>query len=179
MAGIYDNNGNIVGGVGSGTINLNTPSYNFSLNSLLNDPSSWFSNNWKAFTTPNGSGDNAQSDAQLGLGLASSLYGGYLQQKMGNKQLEEAKRQFDFSKAHTQANFMNQGTNFINQGLWQIEALNAFNPNAAAERAQNFNSAVNQMNTAAQGIGLNNAFGQQQNSLQKYTQLANDGPRMA
>lgn len=130
---------------------------------------------FNGLTTPIGSGENASSALQMGLaGL------GILQQKKSfEQQLAEARRQFAFSKGNTQANLMNQGTNFINQGLWQVEALNGFNPNAAAERAQNFGAAVNQMNDAASKIELGpNTFGQQQNALQKYTQLANT-PRMA
>ena len=130
----------------------------------------------KGMITPVGSGDNASSPIQWGLtGL------GLLQQKKQfDKQLEEARRQFAFSKGNTQANFMNQGTNFINQGLWQVEALNAFNPGAAAERAQNLNSAINQMNNAGSRIELGgNTFADQQNALKKYSQLANNGPRMA
>ena len=187
MAGIpiYDDTGNIVGyqqsvgTTGTSTANTSQPAYQFTWQNFQNDPLNFLGNGLKSIFTPMGSGDNAQSAGQLGLGLASTLYGGYLQKKINKDQLAEARKQFEFSKANTQANFMNQGTNFINQGLWQIEALNAFNPTAAAERAQNFNSAVNQMNTAANSIGLNNAFSQQQNSLQKYTQLADDGPRMA
>lgn len=126
---------------------------------------------WDWFTTPQGSGDNASAPLQWGLAGLSLLQ----QKKNMDAQLAEARKQFNFSKGTTQANFMNQGTNFINQGLWQIEALNAFNQGAAAERAQNFNSAINQMNNAASKIELgNNAFSSQQDALQKYTQLANN-----
>lgn len=125
----------------------------------------------KGISTPIGSGENASSPLQWGIaGL-----GLWNQKKQFDTQLDEARRQFAFSKGNTQANFMNQGTNFINQGLWQIEALNAFNPNAAAERAQNFGTAIAQMNDAASKIELGpNTFGKQQDALQKYSQLGNN-----
>ena len=178
----YDDTGNIVGyqqsGVttGTSTANASQPAYQFTWQNFQNDPLKFLGNGLKEIFTPIGSGDNAQSAGQLsliGLGLLQ-------QKKLFDKQLEEARRQFAFSKGNTQANFMNQGTNFINQGLWQVEALNAFNPGAAAERAQNLNSAINQMNNAGSRIELGgNTFADQQNALKKYSQLANNGPRMA
>ena len=183
---IYDDTGNIVGyqqsvgTTGTSTANTSQPAYQFTWQNFQNDPLNFLGNGLKSIFTPMGSGDNAQSAGQLGLGLASTLYGGYLQKKINKDQLAEARKQFEFSKANTQANFMNQGTNFINQGLWQVEALNAFNPGAAAERAQNLNSAINQMNNAGSRIELGgNTFADQQNALKKYSQLANNGPRMA
>lgn len=122
-----------------------------------------------------GTGDNATTYGQLGL---TGLLGGYSlwnQNKQYEEQLEEARKQFEFSKGLSQANFMNQGTNFLNQSLFQLEGLNAFNPDAGAERAANLNAAVNQLNSAANRIGLGNAFSEQQNALQKYNQLAGAG----
>lgn len=184
MAGIpiYDDEGNIVGyqqsvgTTGTSTATTSQPAYQFTWQNFQNDPLEFLGNGIKSLFTPIGSGDNAVSPIQLDLiGL------GLLQQKRQfDKQLEEARRQSAFSKGNTQANFMNQGTNFINQGLWQVEALNAFNPGAAAERAQNLNSAINQMNNAGSRIELgSNTFADQQNALKKYSQLANNGPRMA
>ena len=178
---VYDDVGNIVGTTADPTnLDLNNLSIydkiNLNTGGALNTFTNGLKTSWDWLTTPRGSGDNASSPIQWGLtGL------GLLQQKKQfDEQLDEARRQFAFSKGNTQANFMNQGTNFINQGLWQVEALNAFNPGAAAERAQNLNSAINQMNTAGSKIELGgNSFADQQNALQKYTQLANNGPRMA
>lgn len=178
---IYDAAGNIINSPSDSTgwdlnnlslynkINLNT-------GGALDTFTGALKNAWDWSTTPKGSGDNASAPIQWGLtGL------GLLQQKKQfDRQLEEARKQFAFSKGNTQANFMNQGTNFINQGLWQVEALNAFNPGAAAERAQNLNSAINQMNNAGSRIELGgNTFADQQNALKKYSQLANNGPRVA
>lgn len=122
--------------------------------------------------TPFGTGDNATTLGQLGL---TGLLGGYSifnSNRQFEDQLKEARRQFEFSKGLSQANFMNQGTNFLNQSLFQLEGLNAFNPNAGAERASNLNAAVNQLNSAASKIGLgNNAFQDQQNAISKYNQL--------
>lgn len=184
MAGIpiYDDAGNIVGyqqsvkTTGTSTANTSQPAYQFTWQNFQNDPLTFLGNGLKSFFTPIGSGDNASSPGQW------SLFGlGLLQQKkMFDKQQEEVSKQAAFSKGNTQANFINQGTNFINQGLWQVEALNAFNPGAAAERAQNLNSAINQMNNAGSRIELgSNTFADQQNALKKYSQLANNGPRMA
>ena len=184
MAGIpiYDDTGNIVGyqqsvgTTGTSTANTSQPAYQFTWQNFQNDPLKFLGNGLKDIFTPIGSGDNAQSAGQLSLiGL------GLLQQMKHDRQLEEvARKQLAFTKGNTQANFMNQGTNFINQGLWQVEALNAFNPGAAAERAQNLNSAINQMTNAGSRIELGgNTFADQQNALKKYSQLANNGPRMA
>ena len=189
---IYDDAGNIINSPSDSTgwdlndlslyntINLNTGGALDTFTGALKDGWDWstgaLENGWDWFTTTKGSGDNASAPVQwslTGLGLLQ-------QKKLIDKQWEEANRQFAFSKGNTQANFMNQGTNFINQGLWQVEALNAFNPGAAAERAQNLNSAINQMNNAGSRIELgSNTFADQQNALKKYSQLANNGPRMA
>ena len=53
-----------------------------------------------------------------------------------------------------------------------LNSKNAFNPNAGAERAQNLNAAVEQLNNAASNIGLNGAFNSQKNALEKYNVLA-------
>lgn len=119
-----------------------------------------------------GQGKNATTRAQLGLNAGLGLLGLWNQNKQWEDQLEEARKQFAFSKSMSQSNFMNQGTNFLNQSLFQLEGLNAFNPNAGAERAQNLNAAVEQLNNAASNIGLNGAFNSQKNALEKYNVLA-------
>lgn len=145
------------GGIGADLANLGQ--------SLWNAGSSAF--NW--LTSPIGTGENATNPLQLGL-AGFSLYN---QNQNLQDQLEEARRQFAFSQGNTRANFMNQGTNFLNQSLFQLEALNAFNPEASAERAANLGAAVNQLNKAGSYIGLgNNAFESQANAIAKYNQLA-------
>lgn len=119
-----------------------------------------------------GQGDNATTFAQLGLNTGLGLLGLWNQNKQWDDQLEEARRQFNFSKSMSQSNFMNQGTNFLNQSLFQLEGLNAFNPNAGAERAANLAAAANQLSNAANNIGLSNAFKDQQNAISKYNTLA-------
>lgn len=109
---------------------------------------------------------------QLG-SLGLGLYGLFQNQSAMDDQLEEARKQFAYSQNMSRANFTNTGTNFLNQGLFQLEGLKAFNPTAAAERAENFTAAANQLNNAGNLIGLNNAFSQQINALDKYNQLAN------
>lgn len=132
------------------------------------DYANGFENLFNGIFSPIGSGDKAQSLGQMGLGL----FGALQQQKAFNAQLAEARRQFEFSKGMSQANFMNQGTNYLNQGLFQLESLNAFNPNAGAERAANLNAAVNQLNQAGSKIGLgSNAFQSQADALAKYNTL--------
>ena len=128
------------------------------------EPSFWF----KTI----GQGKNATTPAQIGLNAGLGLLGLWNQNKQWEDQLEEARKQFAFSKSMSQSNFMNQGTNFLNQSLFQLEGLNAFNPNAGAERAQNLNAAVEQLNNAASNIGLNGAFNSQKNALEKYNVLA-------
>ena len=126
---------------------------------------------WNWLTKPIGSGDNTTTALQLG---ATGILGGLglmNQRKQFNASLDQARKQFEFSKGLSQANFINQGTNYLNQGLFQLEGLNAFNPEAAKERASNFNAAFIQMNDAASKIGLNGSFNQQQNQLSKYNQL--------
>lgn len=108
---------------------------------------------------------------QLGT-LGLGLYGLLQNNNALQDQLDEARRQFDFSKNVSRANFTTSGTNFLNQGLFQLEGLKAFNPTAAAERASNFTAAANQLNNAGSLIGMNNAFGEQINALDKYNQLA-------
>lgn len=130
------------------------------------------SGNKSWWTTPIGQGDNATTPLQLGLNTGLGLLGLWNQNKQWDDQLEEARRQFNFSKSMSQSNFMNQGTNFLNQSLFQLEGLNAFNPNAGAERAANLTAAANQLSNAANNIGLNNAFKDQQNAISKYNTLA-------
>lgn len=122
--------------------------------------------NW--LITPTGTGENAASPLQMGLmGL-----GLVQQQNSFEDQLEEARKQFEYQRGVTQGNFLNNGANFLNQGLFQLESLNAFNPNAGAERAANLNSTINTMNQAASKLQLgNNAFAEQQNQLKKYNSL--------
>lgn len=107
---------------------------------------------------------------QLGT-LGLGLYGLFQNNNSLQDQLDEARRQFDFSKNVSRANFTTSGTNFLNQGLFQLEGLKAFNPTAAAERASNFTAAANQLNNAGSLIGMNNAFGEQINAIDKYNQL--------
>lgn len=103
----------------------------------------------------------------LGLGLY-----GLLNQKNAQEQaLEEARKQFAYSQNVNRANFTTQGTNFLNQGLFQLEGLTAFNPNAGAERANNLLAGANQLGNAANLIGANGTFDQQINAIDKYTQL--------
>lgn len=123
---------------------------------------------WNGLTGVRGSGDNAMSDLQIGLaGL------GLLQQKKNQAaQLAEARRQFEFNKGVTQGNFLNQGTNYLNNSLWQLQSLAAFNPKAGAQRASDLTTAVNQLNQAGSLIGLgNNAFQEQANAISKYNTL--------
>lgn len=116
-----------------------------------------------------GQGNNATDLLKYGL----AGIGIWNQNKNYEDQLEEARRQFQFAQGNTRANFMNQGTNFLNQSLFQLEALNAFNPNASAERAANLGAAVNQLNKAGSLIGLgDNAFESQANAIAKYNELA-------
>lgn len=132
------------------------------------DPIAGLSSLGSWLSTPIGSGENASSPLQLGVAGLGLLQ----QQRAFEDQLEEARNQFNFQKGVTQGNFLNQGANFLNQGLFQLESLNAFNPNAGAERAANLNAAVNTLNDAASRLQLgNNAFAQQQNQLQKYNSL--------
>lgn len=122
--------------------------------------------NW--MVTPFGSGENSASPLQLGLMGLNSL----VNYQNFQDQLEEARNQFNFQKGVTQGNFLNNGASYLNQGLFQLESLNAFNPTAGAERAQNLNSAINTMNQAAEKMQLgSNAFSEQQNALQKYNNL--------
>lgn len=127
---------------------------------------------WNGLNTTIGSGENATTGLQLGLNTGLGLLGLWNQNKQWKDQLAEARKQFNFSKSLSQSNFMNQGTNFLNQSLFQLEGLKAFNPNAGAERAQNLTAAANQLNNAAQNIGINNAFSEQQNAIAKYNTLA-------
>lgn len=166
MAGFY------TGFLGQGLQNATAGDY---LSGALSAIGNEFSNpisglsslgNW--LTTPTGTGENAASPFQLGLmGL-----GLWQQQNNFEDQLEEARKQFNFQKGVTQGNFLNNGANFLNQGLFQLESLNAFNPTAGAERAANLNAAVNTMNQAASKLQLGDtAFAEQQNALQKYNSL--------
>lgn len=156
-------------GAGTGSGSSMGGGIDFSFGNLKNTLGNW----WDRATTVMGQGDNATTPLQLGTQLGLGAWGIYNQNKNFKKQLEAARQQFEFNKGYSQANFMNQGTNYINQGLFQLEGLNAFNPNAGAERAQNFNAGVDQMNAAGARIGLgNNAFQPQQNQLAKYNTLA-------
>lgn len=118
--------------------------------------------------TPKGTGDNAQSILQLGLGF----YGAMNQKKAMEQQLEEARRQFAYQKDLTRSNFQNQATNWGNQALFQTQMLNDFNSDAGAIRAADLNAGFNQLNAAGNRIGLDNVVSQQQNQLQRYNKLA-------
>ena len=57
---------------------------------------------------------------QLG-SLGLGLYGLFQNQSAIDDQLEEARKQFAYSQNMSRANFTNTGTNFLNQGLFQLE----------------------------------------------------------
>ncbi len=164
----WDNIGANLSSIGNGILNFfgfgGSDGTGTSAANPQEEPSFWF----KTI----GQGENATTPAQIGLNAGLGLLGLWNQNKQWEDQLEEARKQFAFSKSMSQSNFMNQGTNFLNQSLFQLEGLNAFNPNAGAERAQNLNAAVEQLNNAASNIGLNGAFNSQKNALEKYNVLA-------
>ena len=117
--------------------------------------------------TPMGEGKNAASPLQLGL----AGFGLWQQNQQFGKQLEEARKQYEYQKALTGANFQNQATNWGNQSLFQAQSLAGFNPEAGAQRVADLNAAFNQINSAGNRIGVNNVVGEQQNALQKYNKL--------
>lgn len=128
-----------------------------------NSKHSWWEN---LLLKPIGSGDNATTGLQLGISGLGLLN----QHNQFNKQFDFAKKQYAQSLANTRANFLNQGANFLNQNSFQMQALNAFNPNAAAQRVEDVRNTINTMNQAAEMVGLgNNAYGAQMNALDKYT----------
>lgn len=148
-----------------------TDFFTFNRNATLNnaaDDANWtLGDVGYSFISPIGEGENAMSLAQLGAGL----FGAIQNQKQFEKQLEEAKKQFEYQKNLTGSNFQNQATNWGNQALFQTQGLSAFNANAGAQRAADLNAGFNQLNTAGNRIGIENVVGEQQNQLQKYNKL--------
>lgn len=116
---------------------------------------------------PIGEGKNAASPLQLGL----TGFGLWQQNQQFGAQLDEARKQYEYQKALTGANFQNQATNWGNQSLFQAQGLAGFNPEAGAQRVADLNAAFNQINAAGNRIGVNNVVGEQQNALQKYNKL--------
>lgn len=117
--------------------------------------------------TPMGEGKNAASPLQLGMtGL-----GLFMQNKQAGEQLEEARRQFDYQKALTGANFQNQATGWGDKALFHTLAAQGFSQNLGNQVAANYNAGFNQLNAAGNRIGINNVVGEQQNQLQKYNTL--------
>lgn len=115
-----------------------------------------------------GSAENPYSYGSLAL----EGFGLLQKQNMFKDQMAEARRQFAQQKAFGQSNFLTQGTNFLNQSAYQLQAMDAFNPQEAAKRAQDLGLAIDNMNQAGSMIGLgNNAFGNYKNNLEKYNTL--------
>lgn len=121
--------------------------------------------NW--LSSPFGSGKDATTWGQVGLGALSMIQN----QRNMNKALAEARDQFNWQKDITRSNFQNQGTNFLNQSLWQLQSLNDFNPNSASQRASDLSAGVSQLNSAADRIGIGGAFNQQADAIAKYNTL--------
>lgn len=121
----------------------------------------------KDFVTPIGEGDNAMSLAQLGMGLYSAVQ----QSNQFQQQLEEARKQYEYQKNNSAANFQNQATNWGNQALFHLQSLYDFNQQAGMNRASDLNAAFNQVNAAGNRINVNNVVGEQQNQIQKYNKL--------
>lgn len=118
-------------------------------------------------TKPFGTGKNATTYGQLGLNALGMIQN----QRNMNKALEEARAQFNWQKDLSRSNFQNQGTNYLNQSLWQLQSLNAFDPSAGAKRASDLSAGVSQLNDAANRIGIGGAFQQQADAIAKYNTL--------
>lgn len=130
--------------------------------------SSQFGNLWGNLTSPIGSGNNATTGLQLGLGVVNSL----TNLRNFNKSFRLAKDQLNFQKDYAGTNFVTNGTNWMNQNLAQVQGLNDFNAGAGAERAANVQAGLNQLNEAGAKLGLgNNVFGSQSEALKKYNSL--------
>lgn len=122
----------------------------------------------KWVVNPLGIGKNAMSPLQIGL----TGYALYNQNKNNQEQLKLAREQMALDKANMQSNFLNSGTNWMNQNLFQTQGLSAFNQNAGALRAEDIQSGLNQLNQAGSLIGLgDNAFASQAEALKKYNSL--------
>lgn len=109
------------------------------------------------FGTQLGSGDNATTYGQLGLGLIGGLYNNRQQKKALNSQLDFGYAQLGQNKAFGQANWMDQLQNRNELSAMQLQGLAGFNPAAAAERARNLAAATAGIDRAGANIGINNA----------------------
>lgn len=115
--------------------------------------------------SPLGEGKNAMSLGEMGL----SLWSLKANQDQFERQLEEARKQYEYQKNLTGANFQTQATGSADQALWNLQRLAAFNSNAAMERGSDLNQAFNQIIDAGNRIGVNNVIGgQQQQLINKY-----------
>lgn len=117
-------------------------------------------------TTSIGSGDNATTPLQIGVGLGA-IGLNYLNQQ---KQLKFAKQQAEQNMNAMRTNQLAQGANNLNQDLFQVQALYGQDKNQGMQRAGDVQSKIDTMNTAGSQIGLNNSFANQANALSKYTQ---------
>lgn len=119
-------------------------------------------------TTPIGTGQSAMSP--LGYGLAA--YSILANDKRQRQQLALAKQNLALQKSALQGNFTQNATNWMNQNLWQTQAMYNFDQAQGAKRAGDVLAGLNQLNSAASSLGMgDNAFGQQKDALMKYTQL--------
>lgn len=127
-------------------------------------------NLWDWGNSTIGSGQNAMS----GFGLAFKGLEALANYQNQKKALKLAKEQLAQNKAVSKANFLNQGTDWLNQNLWQVQALEGWDKGAGAERAANVLSGLNQLNQAGSTLGMgDNAFGSQAEALKKYQNLQN------
>lgn len=147
--------------------NQNTSSgFNF-FNGSYN-PYDW---NWKggikAVFSPIGEGKNAMSLAQMGLGLYAAMQ----QNAQFKAQLEEARKQHEYHKALTGANFQTQATGVGDRALHHALTAKGFSEEFGNQVAANYNAGLAQLNDAGNRIGINNVVGKQQDQLRKYNAL--------
>lgn len=125
------------------------------------------------FGTTLGVGDNATTLGQLGLNLGLGLYGINQQKKANNAKIAILRDQLNSANALNRANFVAGATDYGNKALQQAVNQYYFHQNAGGEAASqiaNANlAALNQLNTAANSLGANNALNPQINQLKPLT----------
>ncbi len=121
-----------------------------------------------------GSGDNATTYGQLGLGLIGGLYNNRQQRKALDRQLDFGYAQLGQNRAFGQSNWMDQLQNRSELSAMQLQGLAGFNPEAAAERANNLSTLTAGIDRAGANIGVNNAAESSgwNNVLRRYNALA-------
>lgn len=107
--------------------------------------SSW----WDWFTQGTGKNSNWGELANIGLGLVSLLNSN----SQWEDQYDLALQQLAYQKALSNANFNSAGTSYLDDQLFKLQSLYAFNNSAGDTRASTLYNTASQLQSAADSLG--------------------------